>query len=69
LNLRDFRPKRALVSSYIAAEDKAQKRFAEEDRTWRAPRFFVTAAVTLTLCLTTIYLMSTTAGCSLQIVP
>jgi hypothetical protein len=57
------------VSSYIAAEDKARKRFAQEDRVWRAPRFFALGGVTLFIALTTIYLMSTTAGCSLQIVP
>ena len=28
------------MSTYIAAEAKAQKRFAEEDKVWRAPRFF-----------------------------
>jgi hypothetical protein len=57
------------VSTYIAAEDKAQKRFAREDRLWRAPRFFALGGVTLFIALTAIYLMSTTAGCSLQIVP
>ena len=57
------------MSTYIAAEAKAQKRFAEEDKVWRAPRFFALGAVTLAIALTTIYLMSTTAGCSLQIVP
>jgi len=57
------------VTTYIAAEDKAQKRFAREDRVWRAPRFFALGAVTLAIALTTIYLMSTTGGCSLQIVP
>jgi hypothetical protein len=57
------------MSSYIAAEDKAQKRFASEDRAWKAPRFFALGAMTLAICLTAIYLMSTTSGCSLQIVP
>lgn len=57
------------MSSYIAAEEKAQKRFAVEDKAWRAPRFFALGAVTLAIALTTIYLMSTTSGCSLQIVP
>ncbi len=57
------------MSSYTATEDKAQKRFAVEDKAWKAPRFFVLAAVTLAICLSTIYLMSTTSGCSLQIVP
>jgi hypothetical protein len=57
------------VSTYIAAEEKAQKRFAEEDKVWRAPRFFAIGATTLAIALTAIYLMSTTGGCSLQIVP
>jgi hypothetical protein len=57
------------MSSYIAAEEKAQKRFDAEDKTWRAPRFFAMGLVTLAICLTAIYLMSTTSGCSLQIVP
>jgi hypothetical protein len=57
------------MSSYIAAEQKAQKRFTREDKAWRGPRFFITGAVTLAIALTTIYLMSTTAGCSLQFVP
>jgi len=42
------------MSSYIAAEDKAQKRFAAEDRAWRAPRFFALGAVTLAIAITTI---------------
>lgn len=58
-----------LMSSYIATEDQAKKRFAVEDKAWRAPRFFALGAVTLAIALTTIYLMSTTTGCSLQIVP
>ncbi|HEY3821460.1 MAG TPA: hypothetical protein VGL81_30040 [Polyangiaceae bacterium] len=57
------------MSSYITTEDQAQKRFAAEDKTWRAPRFFALGAVTLAIALTVIYLMSTTTGCSLQIVP
>jgi hypothetical protein len=54
---------------YIAAEEKAQKRFAQEEKVWRAPRFLALGAVTLAIALTAIYLMSTTSGCSLQIVP
>jgi hypothetical protein len=55
--------------SVVAAEQKAQKRFAEQDKHWKAPRFFLLGFVTLAICLTVIYLMSTTTGCSLQIVP
>ena len=51
------------------AEEIAQKRFDEEDKQWTAPRFIVLGMVTLAICLSTIYLMSTTTGCSLQIVP
>jgi hypothetical protein len=50
-------------------DDIAQKRFDEEDKVWKAPRFFVLGIVTLAICLSTIYLMSTTTGCSLQFVP
>jgi hypothetical protein len=57
------------MSSYIASEDKAQKRFDSEDKSWLAPRFFTLGVLTLAICITTIYLMSTTSGCSLQIVP
>ena len=60
---------RSAMSPYIATEEKAQKRFAAEDKAWRAPRFFALGAMTLAIALTTIYLMSTTSGCSLQIVP
>jgi hypothetical protein len=51
------------------AEEIAQKRFDQEDKRWNAPRFIGLGAFTLFLCITTIYLMSATAGCSLQIVP
>lgn len=57
------------MSSVVATEQEAQKRFAEQDKRWKAPRFFALGFVTLAICLTTIYLMSTTTGCSLQIVP
>ncbi len=53
----------------IAAEEQAEKRFAEEDKRWVGPRFFGLAIVTLAIAITTIYLMSTVTGCSLQIVP
>ncbi|MGD0529996.1 MAG: hypothetical protein ABSE49_32980 [Polyangiaceae bacterium] len=57
------------MSSYITSEDEAQKKFAADDKVWRAPKFFTLAFVTLLICLSAIYLMSTTGGCSLQIVP
>jgi hypothetical protein len=51
------------------AEEVAQKHFDEQDKRWNAPRFIALGFVTLVICLSTIYLMSTTTGCSLQIVP
>jgi hypothetical protein len=51
------------------AEEFAQKKFDEDDKKWNAPRFLGLGALTLFICITTIYLMSTTTGCSLQIVP
>jgi hypothetical protein len=50
-------------------EETAQKRFDEDDRVWTGPRFIGLGVVTLAICLTAIYLMSVTQGCSLQIVP
>jgi hypothetical protein len=52
-----------------SVDEIAQKRFNEEDKVWKAPRFFALGLVTLAICISTIYLMSTTTGCSLQIVP
>jgi hypothetical protein len=57
------------MSSYITTEDEAQKKFDADDKVWRAPKFFTLAFVTLLICLSSIYLMSTTSGCSLQVVP
>ena len=51
------------------AQEIAQKSFDEQDRRWTGPKFIGVGFVTLVICLTTIYLMSTTSGCSLQIVP
>jgi hypothetical protein len=50
------------------AEEVAEKRFAAEDKVWTGPRFIGLGVVTLAICLSVIYLMSTTTGCSLQIV-
>jgi hypothetical protein len=50
-------------------EEIAQKHFDEQDKNWVGPKYFGLAVVTLAIALTTIYLMSVTAGCSLQIVP
>jgi hypothetical protein len=50
-------------------EEIAQKRFDEQDKAWVGPRYFGLGVVTLAIALTAIYLMSVTAGCSLQIVP
>ncbi|MGH7271903.1 MAG: hypothetical protein ACREJ3_15850 [Polyangiaceae bacterium] len=51
------------------AEEIAQKRFDEQDKRWNGPKFIALGAVTLTFALSLIYFMSTTTGCSLQIVP
>ena len=50
-------------------EESAARRFDEEDKVWTGPRFIGLGAATLAICLAVIYLMSTTQGCSLQIVP
>ncbi len=51
------------------AEEIAAKRFAEQDKAWSGPRFIGLGAVTLFIAISMIFYMSTTAGCSLQIVP
>jgi hypothetical protein len=51
------------------AEEAAQKNFDEQDKRWNGPKFIALGLVTLLVCVTMIYLMSTTTGCSLQIVP
>jgi hypothetical protein len=51
------------------AEEIAAKRFDQEDKEWDGPRFIVLGIVTLVIAISAIYLMSTTTGCSLQIVP
>ena len=43
--------------------------FNEEDKRWDGPRFIGLAVVTLLICISAIYFMARTAGCSLQIVP
>jgi hypothetical protein len=55
--------------SVVSREQQAQKEFDAQDKQWGAPRFLGLGFVTLVICLTTIYLMSTVTGCSLQIVP
>lgn len=60
-----YKPGAAMPTS----EELAQKKFDEDDKNWTAPKFIGLGAITLFLALTTIYLMSTTTGCSLQIVP
>ncbi len=53
----------------MATEQEAQKRFDAEDQRWDGPKFIGLGVVTLAIALSLIYFMSTTAGCSLQIVP
>ncbi len=51
------------------AEEIAQKQFDQDDKNWTAPRFISLGAITLLIAISLIYAMSTTTGCSLQIVP
>ena len=51
------------------ADEIAQKRFDEEDKVWNGPRLISLGAVTLAIAISLIYYMSTTTGCSLQVVP
>jgi hypothetical protein len=51
------------------AEEIAQKHFDAEDKRWVGPRFFALGVVTIAIVVSLIYFMSTTTGCSLQIVP
>ena len=53
----------------ISAEETAQKRFDADDKRWNGPKLIALGAITLAIALSVIYLMSTTTGCSLQIVP
>jgi hypothetical protein len=57
------------MQDYQQAEQAAAKRFVGEDRGWTGPRFVLMGAITLIICVTTIYMMSAMSGCSLQIVP
>jgi hypothetical protein len=50
-------------------EAAAQKQFDAADKVWNGPRFIRLAVITLVIAISTIYFMSTTTGCSLQIVP
>ena len=49
--------------------DKVDRDFAEQDKRWNAPKFFVTGIVTLVIALTIIILMARSTGCTLAIVP
>ena len=57
------------MSSYVESEKAAAKEFSAQDKAWNAPRFFGLGFVTLLVAIGLIYYMSTTTGCSLQIVP
>jgi hypothetical protein len=50
-------------------EEIAQQEFDDADKRWTAQKFFALGAVTLLIAISLIYFMSTTTGCSLQIVP
>jgi hypothetical protein len=51
------------------SQEAVEKRFAEQDKHWGGPRFFVLGILTLIVCVSAIYYMSSLSGCSLQIVP
>jgi hypothetical protein len=51
------------------AEEIAQKQFDEDDKVWGGGKLIGLGFVTLAIAISAIYLMSTTTGCSLQIVP
>jgi hypothetical protein len=52
-----------------ASDDAYQKRFDEDDKEWNGPKLIGLGVVTLFIAISLIYYMSTTTGCSLQIVP
>jgi hypothetical protein len=51
------------------ADEIAKKQFDRDDKEWNGPRLIGLGAVTLLIAISLIYFMSTTTGCSLQIVP
>ncbi len=51
------------------AEEIAQKQFDKDDKNWTGPKLVSLGAITLLIAISVIYMMSTTTGCSLQIVP
>jgi hypothetical protein len=51
------------------AEEIHAKRFAAEDKAWSGPKFIALGFFTLLIAISMIFYMSTTTGCSLQIVP
>jgi hypothetical protein len=54
---------------YVKAEKAAEKRFNAEDKAWSGPKYIGLGLITLLICISVIYMMSATTGCSLQIVP
>ena len=50
-------------------DDAVEREFAEQDKRWGGPKYFVTGILTLIIAVGLIYYMSTTTGCTLQIVP
>jgi hypothetical protein len=52
-----------------AFDDAYQKRFDEDDKEWSGPKLIGLGVFTLFIAISLIYYMSTTTGCSLQIVP
>jgi hypothetical protein len=52
-----------------SSDDAIEKAFNEQDKEWNAPRYFVTAIITLFISISIIYYCSSLTGCSLQVVP
>ena len=54
----------------MAGSDESEfARYEAQDARWTGPRLILLGFATLAVCLSVIYWMSTTTGCSLQIVP
>ena len=62
-------PQAYTTAAMTTADETAKKQFDQDDREWNGPRLIGLGAVTLLIAISLIYFMSTTTGCSLQIVP
>ena len=53
----------------VTAEENAQKQFDADDKRWNGPKLIGLGFVVLLVCISAIFVMSYTAGCTLQVVP